>query len=57
MSAGQINSARGRQARSAEDESPVIVAAIAVLAVVVLSAWECWRRSCGTGSWAARGCA
>jgi hypothetical protein len=37
MSAGQINSARGRRARSAEDESPVIVAAIAVLAVVVLS--------------------
>ncbi len=37
MSGGQINSARGRRARSAEDESPLIVAAIAVLAVVVLS--------------------
>ena len=37
MSTSQINSARGRRARSAEDESPVIVAAIAVLAVVVLS--------------------
>ena len=37
MSAGPINSARSRRARSAEDESPVIVAAIAVLAVVVLS--------------------
>jgi hypothetical protein len=37
MSTSQINSARGCRARSAEDESPVIVAAIAVLAVVVLS--------------------
>ena len=37
MSTSQINSARGRRARSVEDESPVIVAAIAVLAVVVLS--------------------
>jgi hypothetical protein len=37
MSAGPINSARSRRSRSAEDESPVIVAAIAVLAVVVLS--------------------
>ena len=37
MSTSQINSARGRRARSAEDESPVIVATIAVLAVVVLS--------------------
>src|ERR1019366_7715084 len=37
MSAGQINGARSRRARSAEDESPVIVAAIAVQEVVVLS--------------------
>ena len=37
MSASQINSARGRRARSAEDESPVIVAVIAILAVVVLN--------------------
>jgi hypothetical protein len=37
MSTSQIKRARGRRARSAEDESPVIVAVIAVLAVVVLS--------------------
>jgi hypothetical protein len=37
MSTSQIKSTRGRRARSMEDESPVIVAAIAVLAVVVLS--------------------
>jgi len=37
MSSAQIHSARGRRTRSAEDESPVVVAAIAVLAVVVLS--------------------
>jgi len=37
MSAGQINSTRRRRARSVEDESPVIVASIAILVVIVFS--------------------
>ena len=57
MSSSQINSARGRRARSAEDESPVIVAAIAVLAVVVLSCVGMLAPVLWTRSWAARGCA
>jgi hypothetical protein len=37
MFSNRTNRARGRRARSAEDESPVIVGSIAILAVIVLS--------------------
>jgi hypothetical protein len=37
MLASRTNSTHNRRARSAEDESPVIVASIAILAAIVLS--------------------
>jgi hypothetical protein len=37
MSAAQTTSARSRRARSAEDESPLIVTLIAILGIVVLA--------------------
>jgi hypothetical protein len=37
MSASRTKSTHSRRARSAEDESPVVVASIAVLAVIVFS--------------------
>jgi hypothetical protein len=37
MLASQTNSTRSRRARSAEDESPIIIGAIAILAVIVFS--------------------
>jgi hypothetical protein len=63
MSAHQTTSARSRRARSAEDESPLIVTSIAILGVIVLTCvglmapvvWSAFVESPGQ-RWSGQGC-
>jgi hypothetical protein len=63
MLASRANSTRNRRARSAEDESPVIVGSIAILAVIVLSCmgmmgpvlWDAFAGGAGP-HWGAQSC-
>jgi hypothetical protein len=63
MLASRTNSTRSRRARSVEDESPIIVGSIAILAVIVLSCvgmmapvlWDAFTGGAGP-HWGARSC-